>query len=149
MPFLSVLCSIILTMPTKKEPTTKKTSASKAEPKVKKVSKVAEKGADFVVIATGGKQYQVYAGDSLKVEKISDSIKIGDKVSFDKVLLTDDGSNTVVGSPFIAGAKVSAEILEIGRADKVVVIKYKQKSRYFKKRGHRQPYTKVKIISVK
>ena len=132
-------------MPTKKETTTKKT------PSVKKAVKkaIVAKSGDFAVIMTGGKQYQVYVGDSLKVEKINDEIKVRDKVSFGSVLLTDDGSNTIVGSPFIAGAKVSAEVLEIGRAEKVIVIKYKQKSRYFKKRGHRQPYTKVKILAVK
>jgi len=132
-------------VPTKKETTTKKT------PSVKKAVKkaIVAKSGDFAVIMTGGKQYQVYVGDSLKVEKINDEIKVRDKVSFGSVLLTDDGSNTIVGSPFIAGAKVSAEVLEIGRAEKVIVIKYKQKSRYFKKRGHRQPYTKVKILAVK
>jgi len=136
-------------MPTKKETTTKKKPVAKVATKKAPVAK----GADFAVIMTGGKQYQVYTGDSLKVEKIAPPVggelKVGDKVSFDNVLLTDDGSNTIVGSPFIAGAKVFAEVLEIGRAEKIVVIKYKQKSRYFKKRGHRQPYTKVKILAVK
>jgi large subunit ribosomal protein L21 len=73
----------------------------------------------------------------------------GDKVVFDKVLLTDDGKNTVIGTPFIEGAKVEATIDMIGRAQKVLVIKYKQKSRYMKKNGHRQPYFKVTITSIK
>ena len=72
----------------------------------------------------------------------------GDKITFDKVLLTDDGSETKVGSPYINGAKVSGELLEQGRADKVTVIRYRQKSRHFVKRGHRQPYSKVRITQL-
>jgi len=99
----------------------------------------------FAVIETGGKQYKVEAGDSLKIEKLSGDFKKGDVVTFDKVLLSDDGTNTTVGVPYIVNAKVQAEISEIGRGRKIEVIKYKAKSRYFKLRGHRQPYFKVKI----
>ena len=102
----------------------------------------------FAVINTGGKQYKVAQGDVLKVEKISDTIKVGDKVTFDQVLLVDDGASTKIGTPTVAGSKVEAVIKEIGRNQKVIVIKYKQKSRYFKKNGHRQPYSKVEITSV-
>jgi len=102
----------------------------------------------FAVINTGGKQYKVAGGDVLKVEKISDTLKVGDKVVFDQVLLVDDGSTTKIGTPTVAGAKVEAVLKEIGRNQKVIVIKYKQKSRYFKKNGHRQPYSKVEIKSV-
>ena len=102
----------------------------------------------FAVINTGGKQYKVAEGDILKVEKISDILKVGDKVIFDQVLLVDDGSTTKIGTPTVAGAKVEAVLKEIGRNQKVIVIKYKQKSRYFKKNGHRQPYSKVEIKSV-
>ena len=102
----------------------------------------------FAVINTGGKQYKVAQGDVLKVEKISDTVKVGDKVTFDKVLLVDDGSSTKIGTPTLSGAKVEAVIKEIGRNQKVTVIKFKQKSRYFKKNGHRQPYSKVEITSV-
>ena len=73
----------------------------------------------------------------------------GDKISFDKVLLVDDGKDTTIGTPYITGAKVDAEIIEIGRARKVLVLKYKQKSRYLKRNGHRQPFFKVKITSIK
>lgn len=104
---------------------------------------------EFAVIATGGKQYQVSAGDVLKIEKIKGEFKEGDKISFDKVLLVDDGKDTTIGSPYIAGAKVEAELKEIGRAPKIDVIKYKAKSRYFKKRGHRQPYFKIRITNIK
>ena len=73
----------------------------------------------------------------------------GDKISFDKVLLVDDGKDTTIGTPYITGAKVGAEIAEIGRARKVLIMKYKQKSRYLRRGGHRQPFFKVKITSIK
>ncbi len=100
---------------------------------------------NFSVIHTGGKQYKVASGDTLKIEKMKGDFKVGDKIVFDQVLLTDNGSETVVGAPFIDNAKVEATLEEIGRDAKVIVIKYKQKSRYFKKNGHRQPFFKVKI----
>lgn len=102
----------------------------------------------FAVIKTGGKQYRVSPGEAIKIEKIKGEYKKGDKVVFDQVLLTDDGKNTVIGTPFIEGAKVQGTIDVIGRAPKVLVIKYKQKSRYMKKNGHRQPYFKVIINSI-
>lgn len=103
---------------------------------------------EFAVIQTGGKQYKVSSGDILKIEKISGDYKNGDKVSFDKVMLVDNGKDTTIGTPYIDGAKVNATLIEIGRAPKVTVIHYKQKSRYFKKNGHKQPYFKVKIDSI-
>lgn len=103
----------------------------------------------FAVIKTGGKQYRVSVGESIKIEKLKGEYKKGDKVSFDQVLLTDNGKETTIGAPLIAGAKVEGEITVVGRAPKVIVIKYKQKSRYFKKNGHRQPYFKVAITAIK
>ncbi len=102
----------------------------------------------FVVIETGGKQYKVAAGESIKIEKLSGDFKEGDTVTFDKVLLQDDGTNTTIGAPYIADAKVQAEITEAGRGKKIEVIKYKAKSRYFKLRGHRQPFFKVRIEKI-
>ncbi len=102
----------------------------------------------FAVIKTGGKQYRVSVGDSIKIEKMKGEFKKGDTVTFTEVLLTDDGANTVIGTPFIEGASVSATVDMVGRAPKVLVIKYKQKSRYMKKNGHRQPYIKVTITSL-
>jgi large subunit ribosomal protein L21 len=99
----------------------------------------------FAIIETGGKQYMVAEGDTLKIEKITGDFKPGDSVVFDKVLLTDNGSTTNIGEPYLKGAKVEAEIKRIDRAKKIVVIKYKAKSRYFKKRGHRQPFFEVTI----
>ncbi len=104
---------------------------------------------EFAVIKTGGKQYKVSLGSLISIEKIKGEFKKGDKISFDKVLLVDDGKNTTIGTPFIAGAKVDSEVIEIGRTRKVLVVKYKQKSRYLKRNGHRQPFIKVKITSIK
>ncbi len=101
----------------------------------------------FAVIQTGGKQYKVAAGDAFSVEKISGK-KEGDRVVFDKVLLVDDGSATKIGTPYLSGAKVEATIVEEGRGEKKIVVKYMPKSRYYKKNGHRQPYMKVKIDSI-
>ncbi len=97
----------------------------------------------FAVIKTGGKQYIVQAGRYIMIEKLP-NVKVGDKVEFD-ILLLDDGSKTTVGTPAIAGKKAVGKVLEHSKDEKKVVIKYKAKSRYFKKRGHRQPITKVSI----
>ena len=104
--------------------------------------------ASFAVIETGGKQYLVSEGDTVKIEKLAGDHKEGDKIAFDKVLLTDNGETTQIGEPYLAGAKVSAEITKVSRAPKVTVIKYKAKSNYFKKRGHRQPFFEVKITKL-
>ncbi|OGG80089.1 50S ribosomal protein L21 [Candidatus Kaiserbacteria bacterium RIFCSPLOWO2_01_FULL_54_13] len=104
--------------------------------------------AKIAIIETGGKQYLVTKDSVLSIEKLSDSSKAGEKLTFDKVLLVDDGSETKVGSPYIDGAKVSAELVEEGRAKKVTVIRYRQKSRHFVKKGHRQPYAKVRITAL-
>jgi large subunit ribosomal protein L21 len=104
---------------------------------------------EFAVIATGGKQYQVSVGDTLKIEKIKGDFKVGDKITFDKVMLVDDGKDTTIGTPYITSSKVEATLSEIGRNKTVDVIKYKQKSRYFKKNGHRQPWFKVLISGIK
>lgn len=103
--------------------------------------------AKIAIIETGGKQYVVTSDSVLRVEKLKGSKK-GDKLSFDKVLLIDDGSNTQVGAPYISGAKVSAELLEEGRAPKVTILRYRQKSRWKKLRGHRQPFAKIRITAL-
>lgn len=107
---------------------------------------------EFAVIKTGGKQYKVSKDTVVSIEKIKTNgvtYKKGDSISFDEVLLVDNGKDTTIGAPFIKGAKVEAEIMEIGRARKVLVLKYKQKSRYLRRNGHRQPFFKVKITSIK
>jgi large subunit ribosomal protein L21 len=110
---------------------------------------------EFAVIQTGGKQYNVSVGGVISIEKLKRGLKSGgdykkgDKLSFDKVLLVDNGADTTIGTPYIAGAKVQGEILEVGRARKLLVMKYKQKSRYLRRAGHRQPFFKVKITAIK
>lgn len=104
--------------------------------------------AKIAVIQSGAHQYVVKEGDVVFIENIKGLTGTGTKVNFDKVLLTADGDSVKVGLPLISGAKVSAEIVEEGLDEKKIVIKYRQKSRYYKKKGHRQPYTKVKITSL-
>ena len=98
----------------------------------------------FAVIKTGGKQYKVAQGDVLKVEKLT-----GDEtVTFDQVLLLADGDKVSIGAPTVPGASVQATILENGKAKKKIVFRYKSKTRYKKKKGHRQAYTKVQITKI-
>ena len=104
---------------------------------------------EFAIIQTGGKQYTVSKGDVITIEKITGTFKEGDPIVFDKVLLWDNGKDTTIGTPYIPKAQVKGTISSIGRDAKVVVVHYKQKSRYFKKNGHRQPHFKVKIDSLK
>jgi len=103
----------------------------------------------FAVIETGGKQYKVSEGDTISIEKLSGEHKEGEKVSFDKVLLVDDGKATKIGTPYLEGSKVDATIVEEGKGKKVSVIRFRPKSRHFKKKGHRQPFTKITISVVK
>jgi large subunit ribosomal protein L21 len=103
---------------------------------------------DFAIIQTGGKQYKVSTGDTIIIEKLSDLNKKGDEVVFDQVLLVNKGSDTKIGTPFVSGAKVGGVVDSVGKGRKVVVVKFKQKSRNFKTNGHRQPFTKVTIKSI-
>ena len=99
----------------------------------------------YAVIAACGKQYKVSEGDVIKVEKLG--VADGETVTFDKVLLVSDGE-TVIGNPTIAGASVTASVVCEGKDKKVVVYKYKRKTGYHKKNGHRQSYTQVKIEKI-
>ena len=116
---------------------------------IKKIKKPVAKSKEFAVIFTGGKQYKVAVGDVLKVEKLEGEFMAGDKVIFDKVLLVDNGIDTTIGTPYITNAIVESLFQKIGKAKTVNVVKYKQKSRYLKKNGHRQPFMEVKISSIK
>lgn len=101
----------------------------------------------FSVIETGGKQYKVTVGEKIKIEKLAG--ETGDAVVFDKVLLVAASDSDVqVGAPYVKGAKVSGEIVQQGRAEKVIVFKYRPKKREKKKKGHRQPFTEVTIKSI-
>jgi large subunit ribosomal protein L21 len=104
---------------------------------------------EFAVINTGGKQYKVSVGDTVKIEKIKGDLKVGDRIVFDKVMLVENDKDTTIGTPYIVSAKVEGILSEIGRNKTIDVIKYKQKSRYFKKNGHRQPWFKVTINTIK
>lgn len=99
----------------------------------------------YAIIATGGKQYKVAEGDIIRVEKLG--AEAGAAVSFDQVLVVNNGQ-LVVGNPTVAGASVSATVVEEGKGKKVIVYRYKRKSGYHKKNGHRQAFTKVKIEKI-
>ncbi len=101
----------------------------------------------YAVVETGGKQYRVAEGDVVKVEKLPASV--GDDVNLDRVLLvkTDD-EKAAVGTPVLKGASVQAKVLSQGKAPKIIVYKYKSKKNERKKRGHRQPYTELKINKI-
>lgn len=100
----------------------------------------------FAIIETGGKQYKVIEGQKLKVEKLN--TEQGKTVVFDKVLLIEDGENIKIGTPYVSGAEVGAKVLGQGRADKKIVFRYHSKTRYRKKKGHRQAFTEVEVTSI-
>jgi len=100
----------------------------------------------YAIIETGGKQYKVKAGDVITVEKLG--ADAGTSFTFDRVLGIWDGDSTVFGAPTIKGASVTATVLGDGKAKKVIIYKYKSKKGFHKKKGHRQPFTSVKIESI-
>ncbi len=97
----------------------------------------------YAVIKTGGKQYKVVAGEKIKVEKIVGDV--GATVVIDKVLMISDAANTTIGAPLIAGATVSATVLSHGRADKLMIFKFRRRKHYRKTQGHRQSFTEIQI----
>ena len=101
----------------------------------------------YAIIQTGGKQYRVAEGETLRVEKLPASP--GDKLSFSPLLFADDGGNVQIGRPTVAGIKVEAEVAGQGKGDKIVIFKYKRRKSYRRKTGHRQPFTALKIVSIK
>jgi len=101
----------------------------------------------FAVVETGGKQYRVSEGSVLRVEKIEGN-KIGETVVFDKVLLIDDGTTTKIGTPYLEGATVEVTLVEEGKDKKIKIMRYRAKSRYKRRLGHRQLYTKVSVKKV-
>jgi len=100
----------------------------------------------YAVIETGGKQYRVQEGDVVTIEKLN--VSAGDDITFDRVLILSDGEKVQVGTPIVEAAKVFGTVVENGKAEKVIIFKYKSKKDYRKKQGHRQPYTMVKIESL-
>ena len=99
----------------------------------------------YAIIATGGKQYKVAEGDVIRVEKLG--VEAGQAITFDQVLALNNGE-LAVGCPTVAGAPVSATVMGEGRGKKIIVYKYKRKTGYHKKNGHRQAYTEVKIDKI-
>jgi large subunit ribosomal protein L21 len=100
----------------------------------------------LAIIETGGKQYIVSEGDTIQVEKLTG--EAGSKVTFDKVLFTATDKDYILGKPYVKDSSVEAEILKQGRGDKIHVLKYKAKSKYRRKIGHRQHFTEVKITKI-
>lgn len=100
----------------------------------------------YAIIETGGKQYRVAEGDVISVEKLA--LNEGENVEFDRVLTVVNDGEVVFGKPVIDGAKVQAKVLAQGKEKKIFVFKYKAKSNYRRRSGHRQPYTKVMIEKI-
>ncbi len=100
----------------------------------------------YAVIVTGGKQYKVSEGDTLFIEKLT--AEEGEAVTFDQVLMVGDGDKITVGAPAVEGATVEAKVLKNGKAKKIYVFKMKRKKNYRRKKGHRQPFTKVEITKI-
>ena len=100
----------------------------------------------YAVIVTGGKQYRVIQGETLKVEKID--LEEGKSIDFTDVLLLGDGDKVTVGAPLIKGAKVTATVKSHGRLDKVRIIKFRRRKHHRKQMGHRQHYTEIEITGI-
>ncbi|MFT5036987.1 MAG: large subunit ribosomal protein L21 [Candidatus Azotimanducaceae bacterium] len=132
----------------KKSVTAKKAVAAKAVVKkapAKKEEKVL--ATDFAVIETGGKQYVVSVGDVIDVELLGEHEE-GEKVEFDKVLMSDDGASATIGDPYIKGAKVKATYVAFKKGKKISILRYKAKSNRSRKIGHRQKYSTVEITAL-
>ena len=100
----------------------------------------------YAVIDSGGKQHRVVEGEILKLEKLEAAT--GEQVSFDKVLMVGEGESVKIGAPYVAGSKVTAEVVAQGRADKVRIIKFRRRKHHLKHQGHRQWFTAVKITGI-
>ena len=100
----------------------------------------------YAVIETGGKQYRVSEGQAIKFEKLA--VEPGAKIHFDKVLMVANGDSIQVGSPYISGGTVTAEVLSQGRGKKVKIIKFRRRKHYRRQMGHRQYFTEVKITAI-
>jgi large subunit ribosomal protein L21 len=100
----------------------------------------------YAVITTGGKQYRVSEGSVLRIEKLEAAE--GASVEFDQVLLVGQGADVQVGAPLVAGAKVTATVQAHGKGDKVRIVKFRRRKHYLRQKGHRQPYTEVKVTGI-
>lgn len=100
----------------------------------------------YAIIKTGGKQYRVAEGQTLKVEKLA--LAQGNDVDFNEVLMVSNGDGIKVGSPFLSNAKVTATVVDHGRGKKISIIKFRRRKHHMKRAGHRQDYTEIKIVSI-
>ena len=100
----------------------------------------------YAVVRTGGKQYRLGVGDSVKVEKLSD--EVGNIVELSQILMVSDGSEVKVGTPLVTGASVKAEIVGHGRNKKIRVFKMKRRKKYRRTQGHRQAFTQLKVTEI-
>jgi large subunit ribosomal protein L21 len=101
----------------------------------------------YAVFKTGGKQYRAAEGDTLQIEKLP--VAAGDTISFDEVLMVGEGADIKIGTPLVAGGKVEAKVIELGKTKKVDVIKFKRRKNYLRMGTHRQHYTLVEITGIK
>ncbi len=101
----------------------------------------------YAIVATGGKQYRVKEGETLRVEKLS--ADAGEKVELDNVLLIGEGGDIKIGAPYLDGAKVTAKVVANGRGDKVKIVKFRRRKHSRRTMGHRQSYTEIEITSIK
>lgn len=100
----------------------------------------------YAIIKTGGKQYKVSEGDEIIIEKLE--VEEGGSVTFEEVLTVVDGDNVKIGQPLVKGAKVTGSVVKNGKGPKIRIFKYKHKTNYHRRQGHRQPFTKVKIEKI-
>ena len=100
----------------------------------------------YAIVETGGKQYRVQAGETLRIEKLNAAE--GDKIVLDKVLAVGNDGKVTVGSPYIEGARVTCTVKAQGKAPKIIVFKYHNKTNYRRKTGHRQPFTAVTVNAI-
>lgn len=100
----------------------------------------------YAVIQTGGKQYRVTEGTRLRVEKLD--VDAGTTIDFDKVLMVSDGNEVTIGKPYLEGGKVTAEVLDQGRAKKIEIVKFRRRKHYRRRAGHRQYFTEVRVTGI-
>ena len=100
----------------------------------------------YAVFSTGGKQYRASTGDIIKVEKLE--AEKGAMVELNRVLMVGEGEDVKIGTPYLAGGKVTAKVVEHGRGDKVMIIKFKRRKQYMKRMGHRQTFTTLEITGI-
>ena len=100
----------------------------------------------YAVIEAGGKQHRVVEGEVIRVEKIE--AETGSTIDFDRVLMVGEGESIKVGAPVVDGAKVSAEVIQHGRGDKVTIVKFKRRKHHMKRQGHRQAFTRLEVLAI-